>query len=57
MKKILIGIVFIIGLIYGTGYDLTSVKEEMVGKSELNAQRVTGGSGGGWGSDSGGWGN
>lgn len=49
-KKILIGVVVVVGLIYGTGNDLESVKNMAIGKSNANAHSLTGTDNGGWGS-------
>lgn len=53
VKKILLACAIVLGIIYGSGSDLASVKRSILGASNDNARGFTGGSNDGWGEDSG----
>jgi hypothetical protein len=52
-KKLLLATAIVLGLIYGSGSDLASVKRSITGAANENARSFTNGSNDGWGSDSG----
>lgn len=53
LKKLLLGVAVVLGIIYGSGSDLASVKRSILGASNDNARGFTAGSNDGWGEDSG----
>ncbi|WP_374406734.1 hypothetical protein [Pelagerythrobacter sp.] len=52
LKKLLFVAAAVIGLIYGSGSDLASVKRAMLGAANDNARGFTPADDGGWGSGS-----
>jgi len=52
-KKLLIGTAIVVGLIYGSGNDFSSLKQQITSSSKENARGLTAGDNKGWGSDSG----
>lgn len=52
-KKLLIVTAVVLGLIYGSGSDLSSLKHSITGTSNENARGLTGNSSNGWGERSG----
>ncbi|MDG5748358.1 hypothetical protein P8Q88_09195 [Qipengyuania sp. XHP0207] len=53
IKKLLLATAVVIGLVYGSGSDLSSVKRSIKSATNENARTVTAGSHDGWGADSG----
>ena len=51
LKKFLVVAVAGIGLIYGSGSDLASVKRALLGAADENARGLTASEDGGWGDD------
>ncbi|MEZ5681391.1 MAG: hypothetical protein R3E14_08835 [Erythrobacter sp.] len=52
-KKLLLATAIVLGLIYGSGSDLTSVKRSITGAANESARSFTAGDNNGWGSNSG----
>jgi hypothetical protein len=52
-KKLLFATALVLGLIYGSGSDLTSVKRSILNVTNDNARGLTGASNDGWGPGSG----
>ena len=52
-KKLLIATAVVLGLIYGSGHDIASVKRMVRGAANENARSFTNGSNDGWGAESG----
>ena len=53
IKKLLLATMVVLGLVYGSGEDLSSVKRMVASASNENARGVTGNSHDGWGAGSG----
>ncbi len=52
-KKLLIATILVLGLIYGSGSDLGTVKRQITSAANDNARGYTNGDNGGWGDESG----